>query len=84
MQASPAPGLEFGRRVDADRNRVDDADVDPHAGLQRPELLQLLAKFERGWRQRHVAGQRRAAIGVETDVVVERAVAPEGAVARVK
>ncbi len=56
-------------------HRIDDGDVDPHAGFQRPELLQLLPHFERRGRQRDVAGKRGAAIRIEADVVVERAVA---------
>ena len=71
----PRPG-EVGGRVDAERHGVDDRDVDPHAGFERPELLELLAHLERRGRQADVAGKRRAAIGVEADVVVERPVAP--------
>ena len=57
------------------RHRVDDGDVDAHAGLQRAQLLELLALLQRRGRQRDEALQRRAAIGVEADVVVERPVA---------
>ena len=51
------------------------ADVDAHAGLERPQLLEPLALLQRRRRQRDEALQRRAAIGVEPDVMVERPVA---------
>ena len=43
--------LEIGRRVDAERDRVDEAHADAHAVLQRPQLLQALALLERARRQ---------------------------------
>ena len=43
----PAGGFEVGRRIDAARHRVHDTDVDPHAGLERPQLLELLLLFQR-------------------------------------
>src|ERR1700682_103859 len=66
----PAGGFEIGRRIDAAGHRVDDGDVDPHAGLQRPELLEFFLQLQRRGRQPHEALQRRAAIGVEADVMV--------------
>ena len=78
-----ARALQIGRRIDAERHAVDDGDVDAHAGFERAQLLELLALLERRGRQRDEARERGAAIGVEADVVVERAVAA-GAVARVK
>ncbi len=48
----PAGGFEVGRGVDAARHGVDDGDVDPHAGLQRPKLLELLLLLQRRGRQR--------------------------------
>ena len=70
-----AGGFQIRRRVDPARHGIDDGDVDPHSGLQRPELLELLLLFQRRGRQPDEALQRRAAIGVEADMVVARAVA---------
>ena len=70
-----AGALEIGRRVDAERHAVDERHVDAHAGLERAQLLELLALLERRRRQRHEALERRAAIGVDADVVVERPLA---------
>ena len=39
-------GYEVGRGVDAARHGVDDGDVDPHAGLERPQLLELLLPLQ--------------------------------------
>ncbi len=49
--------------------------VDPHAGFQRPQLLQFLLPLQRRGRQADKALQRPAAIGVEPDVVVTRPLA---------
>ena len=57
------------RRVDAERHGVDEHDIDAHAGLERPQLLELLALFERRGRQRHEALERGAPIGIEPDMV---------------
>ena len=54
---------------------VDDLDVDAHAGLERPQLLEPFAPLQRRRRQGDEALQRRAAIGVEPDVVIERTLA---------
>ena len=70
-----AGGFEIGGRVDAARHRVDDGDVDPHAGLQRPQLLQLFVLFQRRGRQLDETLQRRAAVGIEADMMVARPVA---------
>ena len=78
-----AGAFEVGGRIDAERHRADDLDVDPHAGFERAQLLQLLALFERGRRQRDEALERGAAVGVEANMVIERPLA-DGAVARVK
>ena len=67
--------LKVLRRIDAERHGIDDRYVDAHAGLQRAKLLQLLALFERRGRQLDEAFQRRPAIGVKPDVMIERAVA---------
>src|ERR1700680_937656 len=71
-----ASGFEIGRRVDPARHRVDDGGVDPHPGLERPQLLELLPQLQRGRRERDETLQRRTAIGIETDMVVARPVAP--------
>src|SRR6266478_4478634 len=68
-------GFEIGWRIDAERHRIHDGGVDPHSGFQRPQLFQLLALFQNGWRQLDVAFQRLPPIGVESDVMVARAVA---------
>src|SRR5579863_9462267 len=71
----PARGFEVGRSVDAARHGVDNSDVDPHAGLERPQLFQLLLLFQRRGGEADEALQRQAAIGVEPDVMVARPVA---------
>ncbi len=71
-----ARALQVARRVDAQRHRVDDGRVDAHARLQRPQLLQFLAFFKRGRRQRDEARKRGAALGVDADMVIERPLAP--------
>src|SRR5262249_2339814 len=67
--------LEILGGVDAERHAVDDRDVDAHAGFERPQLLELLTPFERRRRQSDKSGERRAPIGIEPDVVVERPLA---------
>ncbi|QTK80095.1 hypothetical protein AT6N2_C2487 [Agrobacterium tumefaciens] len=67
--------FEVMRRVDAERYRVDDFRVDAHAGLECPQLLQPFALFQRGRRQAYECLQRCTAIGVETDVMIKRAIA---------
>ena len=71
-----AGALQILGRVDAERRDVDQRDVDPHARLERAQLLQLLALLERRGRQRDEARERRAAIGVEADMMQQRALAP--------
>src|SRR5260370_20548928 len=48
-------------RVDLGRGAIDDCDVDAHAGLERAQLLELLAALERRWRQRDETAERIAA-----------------------
>src|SRR5437773_5991506 len=67
---------EVLRRVDAERHAVDDGRVDAQPGLDRAQLLELLALLQMRGRQRHELRQRGTAIGVEPDVMVERSVAP--------
>ena len=45
-------------------------------GLERPELFEFLPPLQRGGGKRHEALQRRAAIGIEADVMVARPLAP--------
>src|ERR1700722_16797042 len=70
-----ARGFEVGRGVDAARHGVDNCDVDPHAGLERPQLFQLFLLLQRRGGEADEALQRRTAIGVEPDVMVARPVA---------
>src|SRR5689334_14757481 len=70
-----ARALEFGRSIDTERNGVTEHRRDPHPRLERTQLLQPLAPLEDAGRQRDVALERLAAIGVEADMVVVRAVA---------
>ncbi len=73
--SSVARPLQVVRRIDAQRHARDDADIDAHAGFERAQLLEPLAPFERGGRQGDEAGERGAPVGVEPDMVVERALA---------
>src|SRR5690349_18578338 len=73
-----ACGFEVGRSVDAARHGIDDGNIDPHVRFQRAELFQLFLLFQRRLRQLHEALQRRAAVGVEADMVVAGAVAMRG------
>src|SRR5665647_2786145 len=66
----PAGGFQIGRRVDAARHGIDDSDVDPHAGLDRPELFELFAQFQNRGRQPDVTLQGLPAVGIETDVMI--------------
>src|ERR1700716_1057466 len=75
-------GFKVGRRIDAARHRVHEGDVDPHAGLDRPELFELFLALQRGRGQRNETLQRCAAIGIEADMMVARPVAPGGRGAR--
>src|SRR6478672_1714121 len=65
-------GFQIGRRIDAARHGVDDGDVDPHSGLQRPELLQFLLALQRRRLQPHELLQRRAPIGIKADMMIAR------------
>src|SRR3984893_8224188 len=73
-----AGGFEIGRGVDAARHGGDDGGVYPHAGLDRPKLLEFLLPLQRRRGQRHETVQRRTAIGIEADMMVARPVAPGG------
>src|SRR6195256_6259347 len=64
-----AGGFEVGRRIDPARPRVRDGDVDPHAGLDRPELFELFLALQRGRGERDKTLQRCAAIGIEADMM---------------
>src|SRR5262249_15629352 len=71
----PAGGLQIFQCVDAQRDAVNDHAVHPHAGIERPQLLESFALLVVGWRQSDEALQRRAAIGIEADVVIVRSIA---------
>ena len=76
--AASSPGRAPDRLgVDAERHRRDDGGVDAHAVLQGAQLLQALALLQDARRQTDEAGERAAAIGVEADVVDQRA-SPHG------
>src|SRR6266571_3466152 len=47
------------RRVDLGRGTIDDRHVNAHAGLERAQLLELLAALERRGRQRDEAAEDR-------------------------
>src|SRR3954462_11545775 len=71
-----AGGFEVGRSVDAARHRIDNGDVDPHACLERPQLLEFFLSLQPRWRQRHKPLQGRAAVRIQADMVIARSVAP--------
>src|SRR6185436_9259831 len=73
-----AGGFEIGGRVDAARHGVDNGDVDPHAGLERPQLLEFFLPLQRRGRQRHEALQRCASISIKPDVVIAGPLAMRG------
>ncbi len=55
-----APRLfEVGGSIDTERNRVNDLDIDAHAGFQRTQLLQRFALFQHRWPKRDEALQGR-------------------------
>ena len=68
--------LQIVGRVDAERSDVDERDVDPHARLQRAQLLEPLAPLQRRGRQGDETRERGAAVGVEADMVQQVALAP--------
>src|SRR4051812_32832370 len=74
----PAGGFEIGRGVDAPRYGIDDGDVDPHAGLDGAQLLELFLPFEGRGRQRHKTLQRRAPVSIKANVVIARPLAMRG------
>src|SRR6266496_5277745 len=65
-------------RVDLGRGAIDDRHVDAHAGLERAQLLELLAALERRGRQRDEAAERAAAKRIEPEMMVKRPLAPRG------
>ena len=66
---------EVGGSIDTERYGVNERDVNAHACLERTKLLKLLAPFERRRRERDETAKRFAPIGIDADVVVERAFA---------
>src|SRR5262245_39379428 len=71
-----AHARQIFRRVDVERLGADQRHVDAHAGLERAQLLEPLALLQRRGRQRDEAFERRAAIGVKPEVVIERPLPP--------
>ena len=70
-----AGALEIGRSIDTVGNSVNDRDVDAHLSFERAQLLEPFALLERRRRQRYEALEAIAAISIDADVVVERAIA---------
>ena len=68
--------LQIFRRVHLGRGTVDDRHVDAHAGFERAQLLEPLPPLQARRRQRDEAGERLAAKRIETEMVVERTLAP--------
>ena len=64
--------LQFFRRVDPERHAFHDHRIDAHAGVQRPQLLELLASLVAPTAAAYKTLERRAAIGIEPDVVIVR------------
>ena len=71
-RAAARSAVEIAFRIHRSGGFVQQRRVDAHAGLERAQLLQPLALFERGGRQRDEALQRRAAKGVDADVLQTR------------
>jgi cytochrome c len=63
-------------RIDAKRHGVNQHDVYAHSRFERPQLLQPLPHFERGGRKTDKTGQSLPPVGIETDMMQERAIAP--------
>ena len=77
----PACFLQVFRRIDAVRHAFHQRDIDPHAVVERAQLLEPLALLVgRRW-QFDEALQRRAAICIKADVMVMRT-GPDGIGAR--
>src|SRR5438445_480480 len=70
-----ARGFEVGGGIDPARHGIDDGDVDPNSCLQGPELFELFLPFQRRRRHADKTLQRRAAIGIEADMVIPRPLA---------
>jgi hypothetical protein len=67
----PGP-VQVGGSIDTQGHGVNERHVDAHAGLDRAQLLQPLAPFQRRLRQGDEALQGGSAERVEADVVIER------------
>src|SRR5581483_6667762 len=67
--------FEVGGSIDTEGDGVNETDMNAHAGFERAELLEFLPLFERRWRQRDEALQRLPAVGIDADMVEERALA---------
>src|SRR5690606_18528984 len=60
------------RCIDPERNSIHDLRIDPHSGLQRTQLFQSLTPLQHGRAKRHESLQRRAPVGIDADMMVER------------
>ena len=78
-----ADALQIGGSIDTDRSTVNDCNADAHASFECPELFQTLTLFEGGRRQRYETVECGSTVGINADVMEQRADAM-GAVARVK
>src|SRR5579862_9766594 len=58
------------RRVDAGRIGLNDADFDREAGFERAELFEFFEFFKQRGGKIFVTEQKRAAVGVEAEVMV--------------
>src|SRR6185436_15669175 len=67
--------FEVAGSIDTERNGVNERHVDAHAVLERAQLLQALALLEQALRQRDEALESLAAIRIEADVMIDRALA---------
>src|SRR5438128_1161219 len=70
--------FEISRGVDLDAEpaSLNQADRDPHACLERAQLLEAFALFEHAARQRDEPLERLSPIGIEPDMLVMRTFAP--------
>src|SRR6185312_16866964 len=67
--------FKIGRSVDAERDLVNARHRNTHARFKRSKLFELLALFERRWRQSDEAGERCPLERIDADMMVERAIA---------
>ena len=66
---------QIGGSIDTERHAVHARHRNAHIRFQRPQLLQLFALFQRRRRQGDKARQRVAGIGINADMMKQRALA---------